>query len=122
MDKKPVKLFDSELKVMDILWKEGDVPARHVADALARETGWNKNTTYTLIKRCIGKGAIERSEPGFMCHALIPKKDVQEAETDELINKIYDGSADKLFAALLGRKKLSAEQIDRLRQIVETMK
>ena len=43
---------------------------------------------------------------------------VQEAETDELINKVYDGSADKLFAALLGRKKLSAEQIERLRQIV----
>ena len=53
-----------------------------------------------------------------MCHALIPKEEVQEAETDELINKIYDGSADKLFAALLGRKKLSAEQIAKLKQIV----
>jgi predicted transcriptional regulator len=64
------------------------------------------------------KGAIERSEPGFLCHALIPKEAVQEAETDELIGKLYDGSADKLFAALLGRKKLSAEQIEKLKQIV----
>lgn len=118
MDKKNVKLFDSELKVMDILWKEGDVQAKHVAEVLMKEVGWNKNTTYTLIKRCIKKGAIERSEPHFMCHALIPKEEVQEAETDELINKIYDGSADKLFAALLSRKKLSAEEIDRLKQIV----
>ncbi len=118
MDKKTVKLFDSELKVMDILWKEGDVQAKHVAEVLMKEVGWNKNTTYTLIKRCIKKGAIERSEPHFMCHALIPKEEVQEAETDELINKIYDGSADKLFAALLSRKKLSAEEIDRLKQIV----
>ena len=53
-----------------------------------------------------------------LCHALIPKSAVQEAETDELINKIYDGSADKLFAALLGRKKLSAEQIAQLKKIV----
>ena len=121
MDQKTVKLFDSELKVMDILWKEGDVPAKHVAEVLTGELGWNKNTTYTLIKRCIKKGAIERFEPGFLCHALIPKEEVQEAETDELINKIYDGSADKLFAALLGRKKLSAEQINRLKQIVENM-
>ena len=82
------------------------------------EVGWNMNTTYTLIKRCIKKGAVKRSEPNFMCHALIPKETVQEAETNELINKIYDGSADKLFSALLGRKKLSAEQIDKLRQIV----
>ena len=118
MDKKTVKLFDSELKVMDILWKEGDVQAKHVADVLTKELGWNKNTTYTFIKRCIKKGAIERSEPNFICHALIPKEKVQEAETNELINKIYDGSADKLFAALLSRKQLSAKQIEKLRQIV----
>ena len=54
-----------------------------------------------------------------MCHALISKEEVQEAETEELINKVYDGSADKLFAALLGRKKLSARQIEKLKQIVE---
>ena len=116
-----VKLFDSELKVMDVLWREGDVTAKHIAEVLKEEVGWNKNTTYTLIKRCIQKGAIERSEPKFMCHALIPKELVQEAETDELINKIYDGSADKLFAALLGRKKISREQIESLKQMVKDL-
>ncbi len=113
-----IKLFDSELKVMDVLWREGDSTAKNISNVLKEEAGWNMNTTYTLIKRCIKKGAIERSEPNFMCHALIPKEEVQEAETNELINKIYDGSADKLFAALLGRKKLSPEQISQLKQIV----
>lgn len=113
-----IKLFDSELKVMGVLWKKGNTPAKEIAKILTNELGWNINTTYTLIKRCIKKGAVERSEPGFMCRALIPKSAVQEAETNELINKIYDGSADKLFAALLGRKKLSAKQIEALRQIV----
>lgn len=103
---------------MDVLWREGDSTAKYISDVLKEEVGWNMNTTYTLIKRCIKKGAIERSEPNFMCHALIPKEEVQEAETNELINKIYDGSADKLFAALLGRKKLSPEQIAQLKQIV----
>ena len=112
------KLFDSELKVMGVLWREGDCTARHIADVLAGEVGWNVNTTYTLIKRCMQKGAIERTEPHFMCHALVEKQTVQEAETNELIGKLYDGSADKLFAALLGRKKLTADEIERLRQIV----
>jgi predicted transcriptional regulator len=53
-----------------------------------------------------------------MCHALVPREAVQEAETNELIDRVYDGSADKLFAALLGRKKLSTEQIEKLKQIV----
>ena len=113
-----IKLFDSELKVMDVLWKEGDTPAKLIAKTLTEELGWNVNTTYTLIKRCIKKGAIKRIEPNFMCRALIPKEDVQEAETNELIDKVYDGSADKLFAALLGRKKLSSEQIEKLKRIV----
>ncbi len=114
-----IKLFDSEIKVMNVLWREGDTTAKHISDVLKEETGWNMNTTYTLIKRCIKKGAIERYEPNFMCHAIVSKEAVQEAETNELIQKIYDGSANNLFAALLGKKQLSAEQIERLKQIVD---
>lgn len=114
-----VKLFDSELKVMNVLWRAGDMTAKEISEILKAETGWNMNTTYTVIKKCITKGAIRRTEPNFMCSALIPKEEVQRDETDELIGKLYDGSVDKLFAALLGRKKLSARQIERLRQIVE---
>ena len=85
------KLYDSELKVMGVLWREGDCTARHIADVLAAEVGWNVNTTYTLIKRCIAKGAVARSEPKFMCHALVERAAVQKAQTDELIGKLYDG-------------------------------
>lgn len=116
-----VKLFDSELKVMDVLWREGDATAKYISEVLRDEVGWNKNTTYTLIKRCMKKGAVERLEPNFMCRALIPKEEVQEAETEELINKIYDGAADKLFAALLNRRKFSREEICRLKQLVEDL-
>ena len=113
------KLFDSELKVMDVLWREGDVTAKHISDVLKEEVGWNMNTTYTIIKRCIQKGAIQRMEPHYMCNAKIPKEQVQQAETAELIDKVYDGSADQLFAALLGKKSLTREQIDELKRIVD---
>ena len=113
-----MKLFDSELKVMDILWRKGDQTAKQIADLLREETGWNVNTTYTVIKKCVAKGAIQRTEPNFLCHPLLPKTEVQKAETDELIGKLFDGSADKLFSALLGRKKLTAEQLTALKEIV----
>jgi len=106
---------------MEVLWKEGDRSAKQISDILKAEIGWNMNTTYTVIKKCIGKGAIERYEPNFMCHALIAKVQVQEMETDELIDKVFNGSVDKLFASLLGRKKLSAQQIEKLKQIVDNV-
>ena len=114
-DPRPHELWDAvlslppEQRTAVVLFYYEDLSLREIARTLGEELGWNVNTTYTLIKRCMKKGAIERSEPGFLCHALIPKSAVQEAETDELINKVYDGSADKLFAA---------QQIEKLRQIV----
>ena len=116
-----MKLFDSELKVMDVLWREGDLPAKAIAGTLTEEIGWNVNTTYTLIKRCIAKEAIERSEPGFMCHALVSKEQVQQEETQELIDKVFDGSADKLFASLLGGRRISREQLEQLRRMIDEM-
>lgn len=116
-----MKFFDSELKVMDVLWKGGDQTAKAISEILKDETGWSMNTTYTIIKKCIAKGAVRRSEPHFLCHALVSKEEAQEAHTDELIGKLYDGSADKLFAALLGRKKLSREEIDKLRRLVRDL-
>ena len=115
------KLFDSELKVMQVLWKEGDRTAKQIADRLKDEIGWNKNTTYTVIKKCVTKGAIERREPNFLCHALLEKEQVQEAETEELIGKLFDGSPDLLFASLLDHKKLTKEQIENLRHMVEEL-
>lgn len=117
-----IKLQDAELKVMDVLWKEGDLPARQVAQAVTDAYGWNVNTTYTLLKRCIKKGAVERREPNFVCHALIGKEEVQAREARELINKVFDGSAEMLFTALLNRKTLSDEEIERLKKLVTDLK
>ena len=116
-----MKLFDSELKVMEILWKEGDTTAKRIAEVLGKEIGWSKTTTYTIIKRCLEKGVIERRDPNWVCHPLVTIEEAREYETAELINKMYDGAADQLVASLLGGKILSPEEIERLKQVVRTM-
>lgn len=113
-----IKLQESERKVMEVLWKEGDLPARAIAQRLEEQVGWNVNTTYTLIKRCIAKGAIARTEPHFQCRALLARDEVQRSAARELIDKVFDGAADQLFAALLSRESLSREEIARLKALV----
>ncbi len=117
-----IKLFDSELKIMDVLWKNGDTTAKRIAEILKEQVGWNKTTTYTLIRRCIDKGAIERMEPNFVCHPLVTIEQARELETTELINKMYDGAADQLMASILGSKSLSPEEIEKLKQLVNRLK
>lgn len=113
-----IKLFDSELKVMDVLWKHGDLTAKEISNILNEEINWNVNTTYTVIKKCIKKEAVQRLEPNFICHALISREAVQESETKELLDRMFDGSKQKLFASLLGSKDLSKEKIAKLREFI----
>lgn len=116
-----IKLFDSELKVMEILWKDGDTTAKQIAEILNEQVGWSKTTTYTVIKKCMTKGALERRDPHFVCRALISREQAQESETNELIEKMYNGAPDQLIASLLDRKKLSKEEIERLKKLVHDL-
>lgn len=117
-----IKLFDSELKVMEALWNGGDLTAGQLAKILKEQTCWNRNTTYTIIKKLIDKGAIERYEPNFTCKAMITKEQVQQHEAAELIGKLFDGSAEVFLSAFLSGKELSKDEIERLKKIVESLK
>ena len=114
-----MKLFDSEWKVMEVLWQQNDQTAKEVSLHLAQSAGWNKNTTYTVIKKCIDKGAIERWEPNFVCHAVITKRQAQKEEADSLVDKVFGGSAELLFASILSDRSLSKDELARLRALVE---
>lgn len=115
------KLFDSERKVMEVIWEEGDMTAKEISLILNEKIGWNKNTTYTVIKKCIQKGLIERLEPGFLCRARITKEQAIENDTDEFVNRVFGGSVPLLFSALLQQKKMSKEEIKKLKQMIDEM-
>lgn len=113
-----VKFFDGELHVMNVLWQEGDKTAKQISEILGEKIGWNINTTYTMIKRCIAKGAIERTEPHFMCHALVTREEARAGGIHELVDRLFDGSTDLLFATLLNWKSLDADEVERLRGLI----
>ena len=47
------KLFPSEIKVMEIIWDNGEITAKEIAAEMAKTAGWSKTTTYTVIKKCL---------------------------------------------------------------------
>ena len=111
-------IYESELKVMEILWEEGDTSAKELAIKLNESTGWSTTTTYTVIKKCIEKGLIERGSK-FMCHALITRKKAQQNEAEILVEKMFGGSSDLLLASLLGGKNINSSQVKALRNMIQ---
>ncbi len=115
-----IKLFDSELKVMEVLWEGKYVAARDIAKELKRTIEWDKTTTYTIIRKCIKKGAIKRTDPGFICQPLITREEVQEHETEEFLDKFYKGAADQLVANLINTR-LDKKEVDKIKDLINKM-
>lgn len=114
------KLFDSELRLMELLWVKGSCTAKELSLLAAEEIGWNKNTTYTVIKKLVDKGVIARSEPGFVCTPLLSRKQAQAAETQSLVQRLFRGSKKALFSSLLEDEDLSQEDLEALKKMIES--
>ena len=113
------KLFDSELRVMELVWEGEPISAKALSLLADERYGWNKNTTYTVIKKCEAKGILHREEPGFVCTSRITREEVCRIETRGLIDKLFGGSRRALFSALLEDEELSEEELDELRARIE---
>lgn len=113
------KLFDSEAKIMDIIWARSPISAKEISIIAAETIGWNKNTTYTVIKKLEAKGFIRRDDPGFICTPLVSQNQIQKAETASLIKKVFGGSRKALFSALLEDEPLSIEEVHELRKLID---
>ena len=113
-----IRLHEGELNVMELLWSNKVLAAKDISKIIKEYIGWEKNTTYTVIKRLIEKGAIKREDPGFLCRAAISKRAVQNIETKVLLNKVYNGSLSTFLTEYLKNQDLSRAEYMELERIV----
>lgn len=116
-----IKLYESEWKLMSLVWQAEPVSAKQLSLAAAEQLGWNKNTTYTVLKKLVEKKVISRGEPGFICSSLVERDEVRRSETNLLIQKLYGGSKKALFSSLLGDEKLSVDELDELKRMIDRL-
>lgn len=113
------KLFEGERKLMELLWQHEGASAKELSLLAAEQIGWNKNTTYTVIKKLVDKGAIERTEPGFLCNSRIDREQAGREEAKEVLQSFFGGSIKALFSSFLADGTLSAREAEELRRMIE---
>lgn len=119
---KEIRLHEGELNVMELLWSNKVLAAKDISKIIKEYIGWEKNTTYTVIKRLIDKGAVVREDPGFMCKAVISKREIQDIETQALFNKLYSGNLTTFFEEYLRNQKLNATELLEMERIISEQK
>ena len=112
------KIFDSELKLMELIWEREPVSAKDLSILAATALEWNKNTTYTVLKKLEAKGFILRKDPGFICSSLVTRGEVQKSEAKSLAARLFGGSKRALFSALLEDEDLTADDIAELKDMI----
>ena len=115
---KEIRLHEGELNVMELLWSNKVLAAKDISKIIKEYIGWEKNTTYTVIKRLIDKGDVQREDPGFLCSAKVTKREIQNIETKALLKKMFNGSLSTFITDYLDYQTLTTSQIIELQRII----
>lgn len=114
------KIFESEYRFCLILWEHEPINSTKLVALCKQQLGWSKATTYTVIRRLAERGVL-RNENAVVT-SLVSKEDVQEAELEELVDKTFQGSVPAFIAAFSRSKRLSAQEIAQLQELIDSYK
>lgn len=120
MESHDKNLTPTEWHLMECLWEKAPRTGREAVEYLAREVGWSRSTTLTMLRRMTEKGLVECEEEQGV-KAYFPKITRQEAalrETDSFLSRVYRGSVSTMVSAITSRQKLSRQEIDALYDII----
>jgi len=112
-----VKLFESELKVMEVLWKEGELAAKEIAQRLKEQVSWSKTTTYTVLKKLVERGVL-RNENAVVT-AAVPREDILREESRAVVDRAFEGSLPSFLAHFMGGKTISNAEADELKALID---
>ena len=114
------KIHDSEYRLCQILWQTGPCNSTKLVGLCKERIGWSKATTYTVIRRLSERGILKNENT--IVSMLYTKEQVQQSEMETLMEKTFEGSVPAFIAAFSKNKKLSAQEVEQLQEIIDNYK
>lgn len=117
------QISDAELDIMKIIWANEE-PTRfaYIMDELAvKGKTWQKNTVIMLLSRLMDKGYLKAKKIGRRNEytPLVSETEHQTAQTKNLLDKVYEGSAKGLISNLIQSDLLTGEEYEELKKLLE---
>ena len=112
------KIFESEYRFCLLLWEHEPVNSTKLATLCKEQLDWSKATTYTVIRRLSERGIVKNENA--MVSTLVTKEQVQASRLDEMVAETFEGSMPAFIAAFSHSKKLSKDEVDQLRALIDS--
>lgn len=122
MEKLLPQITDSEWLIMKALWEKSPLKNRDIVETISKKSSWNNKTIETLLKRLVDKGAV-----GFNLinskireyYPIVSQEECIRVENETFVKKVYDGSVSMMMANFLKHQKLSKEELEKLKRMIE---
>ena len=112
-----LRLCESDFRFMCVVWENEPVSSHDLVLKCNEQLGWKKSTTYTVLKKMSEKGFAKNE--GSVITSLVAKKDVQEYESNRVVNTSFDGSLPSFLASFFGGKKISEDEAQELKRLID---
>jgi BlaI family transcriptional regulator, penicillinase repressor len=122
MNKEMPQITDSEWVIMRVLWEKSPQMSRDIIHAVSEKSPWNNKTIETLLRRLVDKGAVGYNAVRAKAREYFPRVTQEECvrvECETFLQKVYDGSISMMMASFLKQKKVSKEELERLKALLE---
>ena len=111
------RLGEVESAFAALIWDNEPLPSSRLVELCGEKLSWKKSTTYTVLRRLCERGLF-RNEGGVVT-ALIGREEFAGHQSREFVDETFGGSLPKFLAAFTSRKKLSAEEVEQLRRLID---
>lgn len=122
-----MKFSEGEFKVMEVMWEgtclneNGEIEALELWKLLNEKFGMAKTSAYTFFSRLVDKGALIRINPKYKLKLGISREEALEEKQDEAIEQLFQGSFLNVCKAFLKNKKVSKEELDELKTLIDNL-
>ena len=114
-------ISEAEYQVMKIIWANAPVSTNEVVEKLLETSTWSPKTIQTLLSRLVKKGIIDYKKDSriFVYTPLVKEEEYLEQESDTFLNRFYEGTLNSMVVNFLEHDKLSKNDIDELKRILD---
>ena len=112
------KIFESEYRFCLLLWDNEPINSTKLVQLAKENLGWSKATTYTVIRRLSERGVIKNENT--IVSALISKEQAQKSRLEEMVEETFEGSMPAFIAAFSKSKKLTKQEVDQLKALIDS--
>ena len=114
-------LTGAELRIMDVLWLKGLGTVQSILDSLSQKPALAYNSVLTTIRVLERKGYVKHSKDGraHVYAPLVAREEASRSEIRHLVSRFFKNSHEQLVLNILEDQGIEAEELDRLREMLE---